>query len=79
MRFITSLLPFLGLVPFTFAGYAIQDDYSPDKFLNMFDFGTVRPSFSRAFSTLTMLCSMMTRLMDMSTTSVGNRLKSSAC
>ncbi|KAL9578668.1 MAG: hypothetical protein Q9212_005573, partial [Teloschistes hypoglaucus] len=41
MHFITSLVPFLGLVvPFTFAGYAIQDDYSPDKFLNMFDFGT---------------------------------------
>ena len=32
---------FLGLVPSTFAGYSLKDDYSPDRFLDMFFFDTV--------------------------------------
>jgi NADH:ubiquinone oxidoreductase subunit 5 (subunit L)/multisubunit Na+/H+ antiporter MnhA subunit len=30
------------LVPFSTAGYVLQDDYSADQFFSMFDFFTVR-------------------------------------
>ncbi|KAL8680354.1 MAG: hypothetical protein Q9186_003475 [Xanthomendoza sp. 1 TL-2023] len=36
-----SVLLFLGLVPFTLARYSVQDDYSGDKFLDMFSFDTM--------------------------------------
>ncbi|KAL8810229.1 MAG: hypothetical protein Q9200_002753, partial [Gallowayella weberi] len=40
MQPLISVLLFLGLVPFTLAGYRVQDDYSGDKFLDMFSFDT---------------------------------------
>ncbi|KAL8803406.1 MAG: hypothetical protein Q9182_003204 [Xanthomendoza sp. 2 TL-2023] len=41
MQSLISVLLFLGLVPFTLAGYRVQDDYSGDKFLDMFTFDTM--------------------------------------
>ncbi|KAL8852854.1 MAG: hypothetical protein Q9221_002230 [Calogaya cf. arnoldii] len=35
-----SVFLFIGLVPYTFAGYSLKDDYSPDRFLDMFSFDT---------------------------------------
>ena len=42
MYFLTFFL-LAGLVPSGFAAYSLQDDYSADKFINMFSFDTVRP------------------------------------
>ncbi|KAL8960604.1 MAG: hypothetical protein Q9183_005436 [Haloplaca sp. 2 TL-2023] len=40
MRSFTTVLAFTGLVPLAFATYSIKDNYSPDKFLDMFEFET---------------------------------------
>lgn len=38
------LISLAGLIPFSTAGYVLQDDYSIDKFFSMFEFFTVSPN-----------------------------------
>ena len=38
---LSTLLLGGGLVPLALAGYAVQDDYSGDRFFDMFTFDTV--------------------------------------
>lgn len=39
---LTSLLFASGLIQLTFAAYSVKDDYSTERFLDMFNFDTVR-------------------------------------
>ena len=41
---LTSLLLASGLAQLAFAAYSVKDDYSTDKFLDMFNFDTVSSS-----------------------------------
>lgn len=41
MLFFSSIFLLLGLAPYAFAGYSLKDDYSADKFFDMFTFDTV--------------------------------------
>lgn len=41
---------FSGLVPFALAGYSLKDDYSVDKFFDLFSFDTVMPPKSKSHS-----------------------------
>ena len=42
MQLLTLLLT-AGLAPLALAGYTLQDDYTNEKFFDMFGFDTVRP------------------------------------
>ncbi|KAL8997264.1 MAG: hypothetical protein Q9188_006369, partial [Gyalolechia gomerana] len=41
MHFFTYISFFSGLVPLAFAGYSLKDDYSADKFFDLFGFDTI--------------------------------------
>lgn len=41
MHFLHSIYFFSGLVPLILAGYSLKDDYSADKFFDMFSFDTI--------------------------------------
>lgn len=41
MHLFTYIFFFSGLVPLAFAGYSLKDDYSADKFFDLFGFDTV--------------------------------------
>lgn len=54
MHFFPSIVTF-GLVPLAFAGYSLKDDYSADRFFDMFTFETVSLPGSKTTSHLTWL------------------------